>query len=72
MLKYDKSRVQTDSKYKPTDLLIYVMNQLDPIKKLYNMYSEEENTPRIVEVEDNKLGFDSDLKNGLVDPYLKL
>jgi len=36
------------------------------------MYSEEENTPRIVEVEDNKLGFDSDLKNGLVDPYLKL
>jgi len=26
------------------------MNQLDPIEELYDMYSEEENTPRIIEV----------------------
>jgi len=30
-----------------------VMNQLDPIKELYNMYSEEEDTPRIIELEDD-------------------
>jgi len=48
------------------------MNQLDPIKELYNMYSEEEDTPRIVEVEDDGLGFNSDLEDGLADPYLEL
>jgi len=50
----------------------YVTNQLDPIKELYDMYSEEENTPRIIEVEGDGLGMDSDLKDGPVDPYLKL
>jgi len=32
------------------------------------MYLEEENTPRIVEVTDDGLGFDLDIKNGLTDP----
>jgi len=36
------------------------------------MYSEEEETPRIVEVEDDRLGFDLDLEDGPADPYLKL
>jgi len=47
------------------------MNQPDPIKELYDMYSEE-NTSRIVEVEEDRLGMDSDLEDGLADPYLKL
>ena len=49
-----------------------VMNQLDPIEELYNMYLEEESTPRIVEVVDNGLDFDLDNKNRLADPYLEL
>jgi len=48
------------------------MNQLDPIEKLYNMYLEEEDTPRIVEVTDNGLIFDLDTENRLIDPYLEL
>jgi len=48
------------------------MNQLDPIEELYNMYLEEESTPRIVEVVDNGLDFDLDNKNRLADPYLEL
>jgi len=32
-----------------------VMNRLDPIKELYDMYLEEEDTPRIVEIEDDGL-----------------
>jgi len=47
------------------------MNRLDPIEELYNMYSEEEDTPRIVEVIDNGLDFDSDVE-GLADPYMDL
>ena len=47
------------------------MNQLDPIEELYDMYSEEEDTPRIVEVVDDGLNFDSDVK-GLADPYMDL
>ena len=47
------------------------MNQLDPIKELYDMYSEEEDTPRIVEVEDNNLDLASDIE-GLADPYIDL
>jgi len=35
------------------------------------MYSEEEDTPRIVEVEDNDLDFISDIE-GLADPYMDL
>ena len=48
-----------------------VMNRLDPIKELYNMYSEKENTLRIIEVEDDGLDFVSDVKE-LVSPYMDL
>ena len=48
-----------------------VMNRLDPIEELYNMYSEEEDTPRIVEVEDDDLDFVSDIE-GPADPYMDL
>jgi len=47
------------------------MNRLDPIKELYEMYSEEEDTPRIVEIEDDGLDFVSDAE-GLADPYMDL
>ena len=47
------------------------MNQLDPIKGLYEMYSEEEDAPRIVEIEDNGLDFVLDIE-GLADPYMDL
>ena len=47
------------------------MNRLDPIEELYNMYLEEEDTPRIVEVVDNGLDFDSDVE-GPTDPYMDL
>jgi len=43
------------------------MNQLDPIEELYNMYSEEEDTLRIVEVEDDGLGLDSDIVSCPID-----
>ena len=48
-----------------------VINQLDPIEELYDMYSEEEDTPRIVEVEDDGLDFLSDV-DGPADPYMDL
>jgi len=35
------------------------------------MYLEEEDTPRIIEIEDNGLGLDSDIE-GLADPYMDL
>jgi len=47
------------------------MNQLDPIEELYDMYSEEEDTLRIVELEDDRLDFVSDVE-GLADPYMDL
>ena len=47
------------------------MNRLDPIKELYDMYLEKEDTPRIIEVEDNGLDFVSDVE-GLVNPYMDL
>jgi len=47
------------------------MNQLDPIEELYDMYSEEEDTPRIIEVEDNSLDFVSDIE-GPANPYIDL
>jgi len=47
------------------------MNQLDPIEELYDMYSEEEDTLRIVEIEDDGLDFVSDIE-GLADPYMDL
>jgi len=48
-----------------------VMNQLDPIEELYNMYSEEEDTLRIVELVDDGLDFDSDVER-LANPYIDL
>ena len=48
-----------------------VTNRLDPIEELYNMYSEEEDTPRIVEVVDDGLDFDLDVE-GLADPCMDL
>ena len=50
---------------------IFVMNRLDPIEELYDMYSEEEDTPRIVEIEDDGLDFVSDIE-GLVDSHMNL
>ena len=47
------------------------MNRLDPIEELYNMYSEEEDPLRIVELVDNGLDFDSDIE-GPADPYMDL
>ena len=47
------------------------MNRLDPIEELYDMYSEEEDTSRIVEIEDDGLDFVSDTE-GLADPYMDL
>jgi len=47
------------------------MNQLDPIKELYDMYLEEEDTPRIVEIEDDGLDFVSDVEEP-ADPYMDL
>jgi len=47
------------------------MNRLDPIEELYDMYSEEEDTPRIVELVYDELDFVSDAE-GPVDPYMDL
>ena len=47
------------------------MNRLDPIEELYDMYSEEEDTPRIVELVNDGLDFDSDIE-GPADPYIDL
>jgi len=56
---------------KHSDKKMHVMNPLDPIEELYNMYSEEENTPRIIELVDDRLDFVSDVE-GLADPYMDL
>jgi len=47
------------------------MNRLDLIKELYDMYSEEEDTPRIVELGDDGLDSVSDIE-GPADPYMDL
>jgi len=47
------------------------MNRLDPIKELYEMYSEEEDAPRVVEIEDDGLDFVLDIE-GPADPYMDL
>ena len=47
------------------------MNWLDPIEELYDMYSEEEDTPRIVELIDDGLDFVLDAE-GSIDPYMDL
>jgi len=46
------------------------MEQLYPIEELYNMYSEEEDTPYIVEVLDSGLRFDLDIENRLAYPLM--
>jgi len=48
------------------------MNTLDPIKELYNLYSDKEKTLWITEVVEDGLGFDLDLEDRPADPYLKL
>jgi len=47
------------------------MNRLDPIEELYDMYSEEKDTLRIVEIEDNGLDLVLDVE-GPADPYMDL
>ena len=47
------------------------MNRLDPIEELYDMYLEEENTPKIVEIRDDGLDLVSDVE-GLANPYMDL
>ena len=47
------------------------MNRLDPIEELYNMYSEKEDTLRIVEIEDDGLDFVLDIE-GLANLYMDL
>ena len=42
------------------------------MRKLYDMYLEEEKAPRIVEIADNKLGFNLDIKNRPANLYLEL
>ena len=46
------------------------MKRLDPIEELYDMYLEEEDSLRIVELGDMDLDFS--LKNRPVDPFLEL
>jgi len=47
------------------------MNRLDPIEELYDIYSEEEDTLRIVEVGDDGLDWVLDIE-GPADPYMDL
>ena len=47
------------------------MNWLDPIEELYGMYLEKEDTLRIVEIGDDRLGLDLDVE-GLANPYMDL
>jgi len=47
------------------------MNWLDPIEELYDMYSKEEDTPRIVELGDDGLDLVLDIE-GPADPYMDL
>jgi len=49
-----------------------VMNALNPIEELYDLYSDKEEMPRIVEVVVGELDFNSDIEDRLADPYLKL
>jgi len=51
---------------------LIVMNALDPIEELYNMYLEEEESPQITEVVDNGLDRDLDLEDRPADLYLEL
>jgi len=44
------------------------MNALNPIKKLYNLYSDEEETSRITEMLDGE----SDMGDRPADPFMDL
>jgi len=48
------------------------MNCLDPIEELFDMYLEEEDTPRIIEIIDNQMDLDSELEDRLADLHLEL
>ena len=48
------------------------MNWLDSIEELYDIYSEEEESLRIVEVVMDDLDFNLDIENGLANPHLEL
>ena len=50
--------------------IVFVMKQLDPIEELYDLYLEEEDFPRIVELDNTDLDFG--LENGLADLDLAL
>jgi len=50
----------------------HVINHLDPIENLYNMYSGEEETPRIVELMDKQLDLELELGDRLANLYLEL
>ena len=45
-----------------------VINTLDPIEELYDLYSDEEETPRITEMIDKGL----DMGDGPANPYMDL
>ena len=49
----------------------FVMKWLDPIEELYDLYSEEEDSPKIVEVMYNDMDLALDTE-GLADHYLDL
>jgi len=44
------------------------MNALNPIKELYDLYSDKEETPQITEIIDKEL----DVEDGPADPYMDL
>ena len=50
----------------------YVINALDLIEELYDLYSDKKKTPQITEIVDEGLREELDLKDRLVDPYPEL
>jgi len=46
----------------------YVMNVLNPIEKLYDLYSDKEETPQITEIIDKG----SEMEDRLANPYMDL
>jgi len=49
-----------------------ILNALNPIKEVYDLYSDKKETPQITEIADKGLGEETDLENRLADPYLEL
>ena len=52
--------------------MVCVINQLDPIDKIYDMYSEDKEILQIMEKVSNGLDMDSDLEDRPLDLYLEL